>query len=57
MKDVSLPVEVGLTCNVLVQDGVLIDDIVEQPATVRVDHEDFPLQSFCPSASGCTNKL
>jgi len=33
------------TCDVLIQDGVFLDHIVDEAATVWVDNQHFPLQS------------
>lgn len=31
------------TCDVLVQDGVLVEDVVDQPLAVTIENEHFPL--------------
>ena len=31
------------TRNVLIQQGILVNDIVEEPPAVTIDHENFPL--------------
>ncbi len=38
------------TCDVLVQNGILVHDIVDDAPTVAVDYENFPLEHWCVSA-------